>query len=102
MDKARRAYQRKDYHQVDILTTSALQLDPARQDVLALRDAAFKAMQKPTPDGKLALLTTVAAQPLPNEATSVAEPEKAKASEVVVVPNPGDAKLEAQEQSECI
>ena len=46
LEKARRAYLQKDYEGAVMLTNSALQLDPTRKDVAALRTAAVKEIQK--------------------------------------------------------
>lgn len=44
LTKARQYYRQKDYDNVIVFTTSALQLDPTRRDVVALRNAALKQM----------------------------------------------------------
>ncbi|GAB2581751.1 serine/threonine-protein kinase [Spirosoma areae] len=85
LDKARRAYKVKDFEQVLVLTNSALQLDPTRRDVVALRDAALKESQKkpsgtPEPD-KPTPLTTTAPEVPKDVVPAPAESEKSKLSE---------------------
>jgi tetratricopeptide (TPR) repeat protein len=46
LGKARRAYLQKDYDGAVMMASSALQLDPTRRDVAALRTAAVKEIQK--------------------------------------------------------
>ncbi|GAB4016076.1 hypothetical protein GCM10028808_43380 [Spirosoma migulaei] len=75
LDKARRAYKLTDYDQVVGLTTSALQLDPTRQDVGALREAARKEIQKNPPTEQSPV------SPTPNDESKTV-PETGKPKEV--------------------
>ncbi len=46
LDKARRAYEQKDYQSAEMYTRSALQLDPTRRDVEEFHNSALNAVRK--------------------------------------------------------
>jgi serine/threonine protein kinase len=96
LDKARQAYKRKDYGTALVLTNSALHLDPARRDVLALRDAAGKEMQKQTPLSNTPLSATVTA----TESPKVATPESANTNPAESVEDANEKLAKAKQEQQ--
>lgn len=86
LHKARQAYRQKEYDVVIMLTNSALQLDPGRRDVIALRDATVDLL-KSKPD-------VSPENHLPAEAASA--PPKALAAE----PTEKEKRLKLQQQAQ--
>lgn len=78
LGKAYQAYKAKDYNLALVLTNSALQLDPTRQDVTKLRDVAQKELQKKAP-GEEQLVNATPEQP--KNTTPTPEVEKPKSAE---------------------
>lgn len=102
MGKARRAYSRGDHKEVVMLTNSALGLDPARRDIVALRTAAVKEIQKKTPPGSDKPAVSVTPAPELPKVAATPETEKPKSADPIVKENPKETstntKQEAQEQ----
>ncbi len=95
LSKARQAFVQNDYETALTLTSSALQLDPSRRDVLALRIAAGKAAQQRTPEiNKPTAIATLTAEP--PKAAPTPEAEKSKPTESAAKDNSTNAKQEAQ------
>ncbi|QMW00206.1 serine/threonine-protein kinase [Spirosoma foliorum] len=78
LGKAHQAYKAKDYNLALVLTNSALQLDPTRQDVTKLRDAAQKEIQKQAPREEQPVNAT---PEQPKNTTPTPEVEKPKPAE---------------------
>lgn len=96
--RARQAFTQNDYKTALMLVTSAQQLDPTRQDVLALHTAVSKAVQKNTSvEDKLPTPVTSTAEPL-KVASSTPEAEKPKPTESAARENAVNPKPEAQEK----
>ena len=97
LGKARQAYSRKDYDGAITMANSALILDPARQDVVALRNAALDEIKKKTPGDDPVAVPTAPAPELPKVAAAPAA-ETPKSAEPIAKENPANVKQEAQDQ----
>ena len=97
LGKARRAYLRKDYDGVIIMTNSALHLDPTRRDVATLRNAALKEIEKKPLENDKPTVPATPTSELPKAAVATVEADKPKSSEPIAKENPVNTKRQAQE-----
>ena len=99
LGKARLAYRRKDYQAAIDQYNNVLNLDPTRRDVIALRDAAGREVQKQTPLGSTPLSVTATATEPPKEVAPMpTEIEKPKAAELTPEEKAKNAKQEQQDK----
>ncbi|GAB3948239.1 hypothetical protein GCM10028805_22130 [Spirosoma harenae] len=100
LGKASFAFQQKDYATAIMLTNSALQLDPTRQDVFALKNAALKAQPQTTP--AVSVTQTTELTEVPKVTPPVQEPEAIKAPEPASKEALEKARREAQEKYDLL